>query len=140
MATPMVLTAAYLAIPVGTDLSAYTSKVELSAEVEDKDVTTFTSLGWKTLLGGLKSGQLAITWKNDITDNALDEILWNTLGLGSVQTFEVRATQSSATSSNPKYTGSLLVKQLMPITGSVGDVNEQSVTYPTSGAITRGTS
>lgn len=136
----MVLTAAYLAIPVGTDLSAYTSKVELTAEVEEKDVTTFTSLGWKTLLGGLKSGSLSLTWKNDITDNALDEILWNTLTLGAVTTFEVRSVNTSATSSNPKYTGQVLIKTLMPIAGSVGDVNEQSVTFPTSGAISRGTS
>lgn len=138
MATPMVLTAAYLAIPIGTDLSAYTSKVEVTAEVEDKDVTTFASLGWKVLLGGLKSGQVAATFKNDITDNLLDEIMWAVFG--TVQTFEVRAINTTATSSNPKYTGSLLVKSWAPITGAVGDVNEQSVTYPTSGAITRGTS
>jgi len=138
MATPMVLTAAYLAIPVGTDLSAYTSKVEVTTDIEEKDVTTFTSLGWKTLLGGLKSGNVAITFKNDITDNLLDEIMWALFG--TVATFEVRAINTSATSSNPKYTGSLLVKSWTPITGAVGDVNEQSVTYPTSGAITRGTS
>lgn len=138
MATPMVLTASYLAIPVGTDLSAYTSKVEVAAEIEDKDVTTFASLGWKTLLGGLKSGSVAITFKNDITDNLLDEIMWAIFG--TVTTFEVRAINTSATSSNPKYTGNLLVKSWTPISGSVGDVNEQSVTYPTSGAITRGTS
>jgi len=135
----MVLTAAYLALG-GTDLSAYTSKVEITAEVEEKDVTTFASLGWKALLGGLKSGSVSVMWKNDITDNLLDEILWNTLGLGSVSTFEVRAINTTATSSNPKYTGSCLIKALTPISGSVGDVNEQSQTFPTSGAITRGTS
>jgi len=137
MATPMVLTAAYLAINA-VDLSAYTSKVEITAEVEEKDVTTFASLGWKALLGGLKSGSVSATFKNDITDNLLDEISWALLG--SVTTFEVRATQSSATSSNPKYTGSLLFKSWTPVAGTVGDVNEQSVTFPTSGAITRGTS
>ncbi len=137
MAVPMVLVSTFLSLS-GTDLSAYTSKVEVTAEVEDKDVTTFGSGGWKALLGGLKSAQLAITWKNDITVGDLDGILWPLLG--TVVAFEVRGTSAIAGTSNPKYTGSTLVKTLTPIAGSVGDVNEQSVTYPTSGVVTRGTS
>lgn len=136
MATPMVLTAAYLSLNA-SDLSSYTFKVELTAEVEEKDVTVFTSLGWKAVLGGLKSAGLAISWKNDITAAALDSILWPLFG--TVVAFEVRASQSAVSTSNPKYTGSVLIKTLSPIAGSVGDVNEQSVTYPTSGAVTRAT-
>jgi hypothetical protein len=138
MATPMVLTASYLNLQTAGDVTPYTSKIEITAEVEDKDVTTFASLGWKTLLGGLKSGNVAVTWKNDINDNMLDELMWPLFG--TVITFEARAISTTVTSSNPKYTGSLLVKSWSPIMGSVGDVNEQSATYPTSGAIVRGTS
>lgn len=137
MATPMVLTAAY--VNVGSNLlNDYCSKVEITVDVEDKDVTTFTSGGWKALLGGLKSSQIALTFKNDVTAGDLDSILWPLLG--TVATFDVRATSAAASTSNPKYTGSLLVKTLMPIAGNVGDVNEQSVTWPTSGTVTRGTS
>jgi len=136
MATPMVLVSTFLSLG-GTDLSTYTSKVEVTAEVEEKDVTTFGSGGWKALLGGLKSGQIAITWKNDITVSNLDSILWPLLGTLSV--FEVRGTSAVVGTSNPKYTGSALIKTLAPISGSVGDVNEQSVSFPTSGAVTRAT-
>lgn len=136
MGTPLVLTASYLAIG-GTDLSQWTFKAEIATEVEEKDVTTFVSLGWKEVRGGLKSGNVAVSWRNDVTAAALDSILW-TFGLGSIQTFEVRAVNTAASTSNPKYTGSLLLKSLSPISGTVGDVNEQSVTYPTSGVITRG--
>lgn len=137
MATPMVLTSTFLSLG-GTDLSAYTFKVEVTAEVEEKDVTTFGSSGWKVVLGGIKSAQLAISWRNDITNSALDSILWPFFG--TVQTFEVRGTSAIAGTSNPKYTGSALVKSLSPVMGSVGDTNEQSVTYPTSGVVTRATS
>jgi hypothetical protein len=41
--------------------------------------------------------------------------------------------------SNPKYTGNLLIKAWNPITGSVGDEASVSVSYPTSGAVTRAT-
>lgn len=137
MATPMVLTAAYLSLNAG-DLSSYTFKVELNVEVEDKDVTTFASLGWKEVRGGLKSAGLAISWKNDITAAALDSILWPLLGTNVA--FEVRGINTAVSTSNPKYTGTVLIKTLSPIAGTVGDVNEQSVTYPTSGVVTRATS
>src|SRR5262245_2150721 len=114
----MVLTSTFLSLG-GTDLSQYTSKVEVTAEVEEKDVTTFASTGWKALLGGLKSGQIAITLKNDITVGTLDSLLWPLLG--TLSAFEVRGTSAVVGTSNPKYTGSVLIKTLMPIAGTVGD-------------------
>lgn len=130
----MVLLAQYLALN-GTDLSDYTRKAELSIEVEDKDVTTYGSLGWKTLLGGLKSGELSIEWLQDVAATKIDSIMWPLLG--TVVTFEVRADQAAVGASNPKYTGSVLVKGWNPIEGSVGDEASVGVTYPTSGAVTR---
>lgn len=129
-----VLLLSYAAI-AGTDLSSYTSKIELTVEVEEKDVTTFGSAGWHENLGGIKSGSLALTFKQDVAASAIDSIMWPLFG--TVQTFEVRLNNSAASASNPKYTGSVLVRQWNPISGSVGDVDEVSVTYPTTGAITR---
>lgn len=121
----------------GTDLSTYCSKIELSVEVEEKDATTFGSGGWHENLGGIKSGSLALTFKQDVAASAIDSILWPLLG--TVQTFEVRLSNAVVGTSNPKYTGSVLVRQSNPIAGSVGDVAEMSVTWPTTGAITRAT-
>ena len=132
----MVLKAAYLALN-SVDRSSWTSKIELSTEVEEKDVTTFASLGWVELLGGIASGQLAIGFKQDVADNALDETMWALFG--TVVTFEVRLLNTTASASNPAWTGSVLVKEWKPIAGSVGDTAELDVTYPTSGVVTRGT-
>jgi len=133
----MVLLASYVNLN-STDLSAYASKIELTVDVEDKDVTTYGSLGWKEILGGLKSGSLAITFKQDVAAAALDSIVWPLLG--TVVTFEVRLANTTVTTSNPKYTGSVLIKGWNPISGNVGDAAEVSVTYPTTGVVTRGTS
>lgn len=130
----LVLTASYLALNA-VDRSSWVSKIELAVEVEEKDVTVFTSLGWKEVLGGIKSGSIAITFKNDMADDSLDELMWALLG--TVTTFEVRAVNTTVGASNPKYTGSVLIKNWTPVAGSVGDVNEASFTYPTSGAVTR---
>lgn len=132
----MVLLAEYVAIN-GTDLSTYTKKAELTAKVEEKDVTTYGSQGWKELLGGLKSGELALDLFQDVAAAALDSIMWPLLG--TVVTFEVRASNAVVGTSNPKYTGSVLISGWNPIQGSVGDEASVGISYPTSGAVTRAT-
>ncbi len=132
----MVLTAAYVSITGPGTIHDRCSKVELSVDVEEKDITTFADAGWKAVMGGLKSGQLALGLKNDIADDGLDEDFWAILGTNVA--FEVRLTQAAVGPANPKYTGIIFVKEWKPLNGSVGDVAELDVTFPTSGAITRG--
>ncbi|WP_433232405.1 phage tail tube protein [Micromonospora sp. CA-248260] len=122
----------------GTDLSAYANSIELSTEVDEKEVTTYASGGWKEVLGGLKSGTLAIELKQDVAASALDSIMWALLGTN--VTFEVRLSGAAVGTSNPKYTGVVMVKEWTPISGGVGDVAEVKVSYSTSGAVTRATS
>jgi hypothetical protein len=132
----MVLLAEFVSIN-GTDLSAYAKKAELTAKVEEKEVTTYGSQGWKELLGGLKSGELALDLFQDVAAAALDSIMWPLLG--TVVPFEVRLTNSAVSTNNPKYTGNILINGWNPIQGSVGDEASVGVSYPTSGAVTRGT-
>ncbi len=132
----MVLLAEYVSLNAN-DLSAYANKCEITVEVDEKDVTTYGSAGWKEVLGGLKSGTVAIEFKQDFAATKLDSIMWPLLG--TVVPFEVRADQATVGTSNPKYTGNLLVKAWNPITGSVGDDATVSVSYSTSGAVTRAT-
>lgn len=132
----MVLTAEYVSVNA-VDISSYLKKGEIAVEVDPQDVTTYASAGWKEFLGGLKSGELGLSYLNDVAAAALDSIMWPLLG--TVVAFEVRASQAVVGTSNPKYTGSILVKEWKPIGGSVGDANGADVSYPTSAAVTRAT-
>jgi hypothetical protein len=132
----MVLTAEYLSIN-GSVLNTYTKKAELAVEVEEKDVTNYASLGWKEVIGGLKSGELGCEFLQSYAATELDSIMWPLLG--TVVGFEVRADQGAVSTSNPKWTGNILIKGWSPITGSVGDEATVSQTFPTSGAVTRAT-
>jgi hypothetical protein len=133
----MVLLAEFLSINAN-DLSEFTKKAELQVEVEEKDVTNYKSLGWKEVVGGLKSGEVGCEFLQDFAATKLDAIMWPLLG--TVVPFEVRGDQAVVGVSNPKYTGSILIKGWNPITGSVGDEATVSVSFPTSGAVTRATS
>lgn len=119
------------------DLTDWCAKIELNDEYEDKDTTTFGSGGAKERLGGLESGEIGITFKQDYADNALDEIMW--LLRRQVVTFAARADEDAVSASNPNYTGSILINKWVPIAGSVGDVAEADVTFPLSGTLARAT-
>ncbi|MEV8395917.1 MULTISPECIES: hypothetical protein [unclassified Streptomyces] len=130
----MVLLAAFVSIG-GNDLSDYARKAELSVEVEDKDVTTYTSLGWKVVLGGLKSGELGLEFLQDVAATKIDALMWPLLG--SVVPFVVRLDSAPKSASNPEWSGNILINGWNPIEGGVGDEASVSVGYPTSGAVTR---
>ncbi|MFD6035247.1 phage tail tube protein [Streptomyces griseoincarnatus] len=132
----MVLLAQHLSIN-GQTLNEYTKKAELTVEVEDKDVTNYASLGWKEVIGGLKSAELSCEFLQDFAATKLDSIMWPLLG--TVVPFEVRADQAAVGTSNPAYSGNILINGWSPITGSVGDEATVSQGFPTSGAVTRAT-
>lgn len=137
MGTAMVLTAAYLNLTGPGLVHGAMSKIELTTQVESKDVTTYTDLGWKAVKGGLKSGNVGVTFKQNYAVGQLDELLWAVFG--TVIPFEIRSDQGAVTTSNPKWTGNTLIEKLVPVSGSPGDVAEQSLTWPTSGPVLRGT-
>ncbi|MGW1295160.1 hypothetical protein [Streptomyces sp. NPDC002533] len=130
----MVLLAAFVSLG-GNDLSDRARKAELTVEVEDKDVTTYASQGWKEVLGGLKSGELSLEFLQDAAAAEIDSIMWPLLG--TVQPFAVRLDNAAKSTSNPEWTGNVLVKAWNPIEGGVGDEASVSVSYPTSGAVDR---
>ena len=133
---PLVLTDAYISIN-GNVISDHGNKIEVPVKAEDLYATTFGQT-WHVRRGGLKDGNLNITFLNDFDPANLDAIFWALVG--TVVTYEVRPTSGTVTTANPKYTGSMLVQEWKPISGKVGDLVEVDVSFPTSGAVTRGTS
>ncbi|MFJ5888081.1 hypothetical protein [Streptomyces californicus] len=130
----MVLLAAFVSL-AGNDLSSYARKAEVTVEVEDKDVTTYASLGWKEVIGGLKSGELSLEMLQDVAATKVDSIMWPLLG--QVVPFVVRLDAAPKSASNPEWTGNCLINGWNPIEGGVGDEASVSVGYPTSGAVVR---
>jgi hypothetical protein len=122
----------------GVDRTSNVSKVELDDQFEEKETTTYGSSSAKEVLGGLESGSIGITFKNDFAGAALDSAMWALRR--TIVAFKVRPTSSAVVSSaNPQYGGNILINSWKPVSGSVGDVAEVDVTYPLSGAMTRAT-
>lgn len=132
----LVLTNAVVRIN-GTDYSPNVNQVEIATTSDEVDTTAFSSTGWRTVTGGLKSGSVTLSFHNDFAAGALDSALWplfNTLA-----TVVVLPNGTTAGTSNPSYTFTALVNNLTPISGAVGDLATQNLTWPVSGEITRAT-
>lgn len=119
------------------DLSDHISSVTLEINAEEIDTTAFGST-FMSKAGGLKSGTLSIDFQQDFAASEVDATMWPLFG--TTTTFEIKPTSGAVSSTNPKYSGSILVNQHIPVANAVGELATSSVSFPTSGTITRATS
>jgi hypothetical protein len=103
---------------VGADLSGNSNKVELTAEVEEKDTTNYRSAGWKEVLGGLASSTFTAEGQWEAADpSKVDDASWAQLG----GTGPWTATPTDATVSTLAYFTNAL-RSSYALGGQVGDV------------------
>lgn len=124
------------AITIGTtNISQYVASVTLTTSAAEVETTSFGSGGAVTRVGGLKDGSLAL----DIHQGypTVDALLYPLLG--STVAFQVLPNGTAAGTANPRYSGTVLITELTPIAGAVGELATMSVTFPISGTVTRGT-
>lgn len=132
------LTAEYLALG-GTDFSDHVESAELELDADEVDYTNMGSGGWKENKAGIRSGNLKLVLQQDFSASSIDSTLYTNFANGSALSFEVRPTNSSVSSTNPKYTGSVRVTKYQPLTGKVGDKVLVSITLPSTGTVSRAT-
>lgn len=132
----LVLTNAVVKIN-GTDYSSNVNQVEIAVTADEVDTTAFSSTGWRTVTGGLKSGSVTLSFHNDYAAAGLDSALWPLLN--TLATVVVLPNGTAASSSNPSYSFTALCTTLNPISGAVGDLAVQNITWPISGEVTRAT-
>ena len=131
-----VLTDASLVIN-SVDLSDHVASVTLELNSEEIDTTAFGST-FMSKTGGLKSGTLSIDFQQDFASSEVDQTMFPLFG--TTTTFVLKATSGSVSATNPSYSGSILVTQHIPVANAVGELATMSVSFPTSGTITRATS
>jgi hypothetical protein len=119
-----------------TALASYLTQVELKATATDVTTTAFGST-WVTRVAGLKEGSLTLTFNQDYAATTVDATLWPLLG--STATVVIKPTSSAVGTSNPAYTAICVVTDLTPVSGQVGDLATFSVTWPTTGTVSRAT-
>jgi hypothetical protein len=119
-----------------TALASYLTQVELKTSANDITTTAFGST-WVTRVAGLKEGSLTLQFNQDYAVSTVDATLWPLLGTNA--TVIIKPTSTATSSSNPAYTAICLVTDLTPVSGQIGDLATFSVTWPTTGTVSRAT-
>ena len=119
------------------DLSDHVRSVTLDISAEEQDDTAMGAT-FRSRKGGLKDGSISLEFNSDFAAAEIDATIFPILGTSVA--FDIRATSSAVSATNPKYTGNCLVTQHVPVGNAVGDLATPSVTWPTTGTISRATS
>lgn len=123
----------------GTDISASVARAELVISSAEVDVTDFASGGWTEVVGGLKSGSVSLDFHSDYGAGGLSTVVSEDL-VGTIGTVVIIAGNGTAASSTtPAYTAECLISSVTPVSGAVGDLSTFTVTWPTSGEVTKAT-
>lgn len=119
------------------DLSAYVSSITLNRAFDELEITAMGDAGHK-YVAGLEASSITIDFFNDWATGKVGQTL-DTL-VGTTTTVTVQPTVGSVSATNPKYTMTVLVNNITPVNGAVGDLATQSVTWNVNGAIAKATS
>ena len=120
----------------GTAFSTALQSVELMVEAAELETTAFGGT-FRERIAGLKTGSVTLNFFQDFAAGAVDAALWPLVG--SNATVVVKPTSGTVSATNPAFTAVCLVVQYSPFSSSVGDIATTSVTWPTTGTVTRAT-
>ena len=122
----------------GTAFSNVLQSVSLDLSLDEIETTAFGG-GWRTRIAGLRSGSVTLNFFQDFAAGSVDAVIAPLFTAGSYATVVVNPTSGTTTATNPAWTAVCLVSQYQPFSSSVGDIATVSVTWPTSGTVTRAT-
>lgn len=122
------------------NFSDHVSSVEVNLSKDEVETTNFSGQG-RERVAGLKDDNFVINFQQDFAAAQVDSVLYPLWNNETEFQVEVRPTSSAVSATNPKYTGTCVLLEYQPLSGSVGDLSETEVTFPTQRTgITRATS
>ncbi len=116
------------------DLSDHVTSVTLNYAADELEVTAMGDTAHK-FVKGLESGTLTVSLLND---TAASQVL-TTLNSAFGTTVAVKMVQEkvpAVSATNPLYTFDILVNNLTPINGAVGDIGTQDITFTLNSKVT----
>jgi len=121
------------------NFSDHVSSVEVNLSKDEVETTNFSGQG-RERVAGLKDDNFVINFQQDFAAGEVDAVLYPLWANETEFTVEVRPTSSAVSATNPSYSGTCILLEYQPLSGSVGDLSETEVTFPTQRTgITRAT-
>jgi hypothetical protein len=119
------------------DLSDHITSVTLTQNFDELEVTALGDSSHK-MVKGLEASTLTLNFLNDFAAASVQATLQAAYGTTvTAVLLPVKGTAVSAT--NPLYTVSILVNNLTPLNGAVGDISNSSMTFTCNSTVVQTT-
>lgn len=118
------------------NLSGYCTSATITVNADELETTAFGST-YKSRTGGLKDWKLDLEFNADFAASAIDQTIYPLLGTSTAVT--IKPTSGANATTNPQYSGNVLVTSYNPIDGGVGALGKTKVSWPGNGALARAT-
>ena len=116
------------------DLSDHVTSVTLNQSADELEVTAMGDLSHK-FVKGLESATLTVSFLNDQAATSVLDTLSD--AFGSTVAFKMVQDKVPAVSATNKlFTGDILINNLTPINGAVGDMSTQDITFTVNSVVT----
>jgi hypothetical protein len=120
----------------GTAMTTMIQSAELTISTDPLDASAFGS-SWKVQQGGGRSGTLSLTFNQDYAASKVDALISAVIMHATTWGTPVAFTIANASSGAITYSGSVLISEYTGVGAKWGDLAQVTVSWPTSGAITR---
>ena len=119
------------------DLSDHITSVTLTQNFDELEVTALGDSSHK-FVKGLEASTLTLNFLNDFAASSVQATLQSAYGTTvTAVLLPVKGTAVSAT--NPLYTVSILINNLTPLNGAVGDISNSSMTFTCNSTVVQTT-
>ena len=120
------------------DISDHITSVTLTQNFDELEVTALGDSSHK-FVKGLEASTLTLNFLNDFAAASVQATLQSAYGTTvTAVLLPVKGTAVSAT--NPLYTVSILINNLTPLNGAVGDISNSSMTFTCNSTVVQSTS
>lgn len=114
----------------GVNLSDHVSSVEVNFVKDEVETTNFSGQG-RERVAGLKDDSFVVTFQQDYAAGEVNATLSPLYNAETEFTVVVKPTAAAVSATNPSYTATCILLEYQPLSGSVGDLSETEVTFPT---------
>jgi hypothetical protein len=111
------------------DLSDHVSSVEINFVKDEVETTSFSGQG-RERVAGLKDDSFVVNFQQDYATGEVDQTLFPLYNNETEFTVVVKPTAAAVSATNPSYTATCIILEYQPLSGSVGDLSETEVTFP----------
>ena len=121
------------------DLSDHVKSITINQKFDELEVTAMGSTGHQ-FVKGLESSTVVVSFLNDTATAQVLSTLQTAYGASTAfKAVNTGGATPTISATNPLYSGLLLVNNLTPINGAVGDISTQDITFTVNGSITYAT-